>query len=97
VPLFVNLFKNLHLQILYSIVCNVGWMFFLRPGRGADHPPLLAPSSRKSRAIPVPPSGPSGLLRGTFTFTFNVLLTVHRSISVSWNQRDALFIQFIKN
>jgi hypothetical protein len=25
-----------------------------RPGRGADHPPLLAPRSRKSRAIPVP-------------------------------------------
>jgi hypothetical protein len=25
------------------------------PGRGADHPPLLAPRSRKSRAIPLPP------------------------------------------
>jgi hypothetical protein len=33
-----------------------------RPGRGADHPHLLAPRSRKSRAIPLPPSGPSGLL-----------------------------------
>jgi hypothetical protein len=42
-----------------------------RPGCGADHPPLLAPKSRKSRAIPLPPSGPSGLLRGTFTFTFD--------------------------
>jgi hypothetical protein len=30
--------------------------------------PLLGPRSRKSRAIPLPPSGPSGLLRGTFTF-----------------------------
>jgi hypothetical protein len=39
-----------------------------QPGRGADHPPLLVPSSRMSRAIPLPPSGPSGLLRGTFTF-----------------------------
>jgi hypothetical protein len=38
-----------------------------RPGRGADHHPLLAPRSGKSRAIPLPPSGPSGLLRGTFT------------------------------
>jgi hypothetical protein len=28
-----------------------------RPGRGADHPPLLAPRSRKSRAIPLPPLG----------------------------------------
>jgi hypothetical protein len=26
--------------------------------------PLLAPRSRKSRALPLPPSGPSGLLRG---------------------------------
>jgi hypothetical protein len=26
-----------------------------RPGRGADQPPLLAPRSRKSRAIPLPP------------------------------------------
>jgi hypothetical protein len=33
-----------------------------RPGRGADHPSLLAPSPRKSRAMPLPPSGPSGLL-----------------------------------
>jgi hypothetical protein len=28
---------------------------------------------------------------------FNVLLTVHHSLSVYWNQRDALFIQFIEN
>jgi hypothetical protein len=27
----------------------------------------------------------------------NVFLTVHRSMSVKWNQRDALFIQFIEN
>jgi hypothetical protein len=42
-----------------------------RPGRGADHPPPSSvPRSGKSRAIPLPPppSGPSGLLRGTFTF-----------------------------
>jgi hypothetical protein len=37
-----------------------------RPGRDADHPPLLVPSSGKSRAIPLPPSRHSGLLRGTF-------------------------------
>jgi hypothetical protein len=30
--------------------------------------PLLVPRSRKDTAIPVPPSRPSGLLRGTFTF-----------------------------
>jgi hypothetical protein len=28
-----------------------------RPGRGADHPPLLVPRSRKDRAIPVHPLG----------------------------------------
>jgi hypothetical protein len=39
-----------------------------RPGRDANHPPLLVPRSRKSRAISLP-SGPSGLLRGTFTYT----------------------------
>jgi hypothetical protein len=31
---------------------------------------LLAPRSGKSRAIPLPHSGPSSLLRCTFTFTF---------------------------
>jgi hypothetical protein len=40
-----------------------------RPGCGADHPPLLVPRSRKSRAILLYPTGPSSLLRGTFTFT----------------------------
>ena len=30
----------------------------VRPGRVAEHPPLLAPRSWKSRAIPLPPSGP---------------------------------------
>jgi hypothetical protein len=34
--------------------------------------PLLAPRSGKSRAIPLTPFGPSGLLRGTFTFTFYI-------------------------
>jgi hypothetical protein len=33
-----------------------------RPGRGADHTPLLAPRSRKSSSIPLLPSGLSGLL-----------------------------------
>jgi hypothetical protein len=41
-----------------------------RPRRGVNHPILLAPRSRKSRAIPLPPSGPSGLLRGTLTLTW---------------------------
>jgi hypothetical protein len=31
------------------------------------------------------------------TVKLNVLLTVKNSISVYWNQRDALFIQFIEN
>jgi hypothetical protein len=33
--------------------------------------PLLVPRSRKSRAILLPSSGPSGLLRGSFTLTSN--------------------------
>jgi hypothetical protein len=40
-----------------------------RQRRGADLLPLLVSRSRKRRVIPQPPSGPSGLLRGTFTFT----------------------------
>jgi hypothetical protein len=35
--------------------------------------PLLAPRSRKGRAIPLPHSGPSGLLRGTFTLPLKSL------------------------
>jgi hypothetical protein len=31
------------------------------------------------------------------TVEFNVLLTVHHSVSVGWNQSDALFIQFNEN
>jgi hypothetical protein len=37
--------------------------------------PLLVPISRKSRAIPLTPSGPSGLLWGTFTFYCSSILT----------------------
>jgi hypothetical protein len=44
------------------------------PERGADHPPLLAPRSRKSRDIRLPSSGLSGLLWVTFTFTYNETL-----------------------
>src|SRR5215510_7592664 len=38
--------------------CTMGTRSFpevKRPGRGADHPPLLAPRSRKSRAYLYPP------------------------------------------
>jgi hypothetical protein len=65
-----------HVQIgpgAHSASCRMGTGFFLgvkRPGRGAHHPLLLVPMSRKSRAIPLPPSGPSSLLRRTFTFTY---------------------------
>jgi hypothetical protein len=41
-----------------------------RPGRGADHPPPSSAEVKKSRVILLPHSWPSGLLRGTFTFTF---------------------------
>jgi hypothetical protein len=58
----------------HPVSCTMGTGSFpgvKRPGRGADHPPLLSPRSRKSRAIPLPPSGPSGLLLGAFTFYVN--------------------------
>jgi hypothetical protein len=65
-----------HVQIdpeAHPASCTMGTGSFpgvKRPGRGGEHPPLLGPRSGKSRAIPLPPSRPSGLLRGTFTFTF---------------------------
>jgi hypothetical protein len=55
-----------------------------RPGRGADHPPLQAQRSRKSRASPQPSARPSGLLRGTFTFTSHLRL-VGKSLKTKLN------------
>src|SRR5215468_11015041 len=45
-----------------------------RPGCGADHPPLLAPRSRKDRAIPLfyPPSRPVRPVTGTL-YLFYIL------------------------
>jgi hypothetical protein len=54
-----------------------------RPGRGADHPPLLALRSRKSRAIPLLPSGSVGLLRGTFINFFGPLCSYVGAIDLS--------------
>jgi hypothetical protein len=59
--------------VAHPASCKVGTGSFpgvKRPGRGADHPLLLVRRSRKSRVIPLTPSGPSGLLQGTFTFSF---------------------------
>jgi hypothetical protein len=44
-----------------------------RPGRGADHPPLLAPRSRKSKAIPLPisPLWAFGSVTGYLYLTVN--------------------------
>jgi hypothetical protein len=53
--------------------CTMGTVPFpavKRPGRGADHPLLLLSRSRKSRTIPLPPSGTLGLLQDTFTYIF---------------------------
>jgi hypothetical protein len=58
-------FSLTSILVAHSASCTMGTGSFpgvKRPRRGADHPPLLAPRSRKSRAIPLPPSGPSGLL-----------------------------------
>jgi hypothetical protein len=53
--------------------CTMGTGYFSgvkRSGRGVDHPPLVVPRSRKSRAIPPPLLWAFGSVRGTFTFTF---------------------------
>jgi hypothetical protein len=72
---------------LPSLLYN-GYRVFLgikRPGLGADHPPLLVSRSRKSRAIPLPLSGLSGLLRGTFTFTYMFLPWNPLHLLCSWS------------
>jgi hypothetical protein len=59
-------------NVLKKASCTMGTGSFprvKRPRRVADHPPPLAPRSRRSRVIPLPPSGLSGLLRDAFTFT----------------------------
>jgi hypothetical protein len=43
---------------VYPAFCTMGTVSFpgvKRPGRGADHPPLIAPRSKERRAIPLPP------------------------------------------
>src|SRR5215472_6677411 len=61
-----------------------------RPGRGADHPALLVLRSRKSRAIPLPPSGPSDLLRGTCTFFSRSSVSGSSSSSSGGSNRSSL-------
>jgi hypothetical protein len=43
-----------------------------RPGRGADHQPLLVQRSRKSRATPLASCGPSGILGITLPLPFSI-------------------------
>jgi hypothetical protein len=51
-------------------------------GCGADHPPLLAPRLRMSRAIPLLPSRLFvACYRVTFTFTFSLFYLCHFAIS----------------
>jgi hypothetical protein len=46
-----------------------------RLGRAIDHPLILAPRSRKSRALPPPPSsGPSVLLEVLLPFYINMCI-----------------------
>jgi hypothetical protein len=46
------------------------------PGRGGDHPPLLAPRSRMSRAIPLLPLWPVGACYRV-NFTLQIVNTAH--------------------
>jgi hypothetical protein len=58
----------------HPVSCTMGTGYFpgvKRLGRGAGHPPILAPRSRKSRAIPLLPHRHLvACYRVTFTFTF---------------------------
>jgi hypothetical protein len=47
-----------------SLLYNGSFPGVKRPGRGADHPPVLAPRSRKSRAIPLTPPWAFGSVTG---------------------------------
>jgi hypothetical protein len=55
-----------------------------RPGRDADHSLLLAPRSRKSRAIPLTLLWAFGSVRGTFTFTILLKLIVKIRMYYIW-------------
>jgi hypothetical protein len=71
----------------HSAFCTVGTGSFpgaKRPGRGADHPPLLVPRLRMGRAIPLPPlQGHEACNRviKIFLFTFTVLEPLRNSPS----------------
>jgi hypothetical protein len=48
-----------------------------RPRRGADHPPLLAPRSRESKAIPLSPLWAFGSVTGYLRLLLLYILPVH--------------------
>jgi hypothetical protein len=66
-----------------------------RPGRGADHPPLLVPRSRKSRAITLPLPGPSGLLGRTFTLCAKTEFLPHRQHNILPSEKQAQFVSVV--
>jgi hypothetical protein len=45
-----------------------------RPGRGAEHPPLLVPRSRKSRAVPLHPLWAFGSVTGNLSYNTRYLM-----------------------
>jgi hypothetical protein len=75
------------------------------PERGIVHPPLLAPRSRMSRAIPLLPSGPPGPVIGRnllhflcFFMLSNPLCIIISYKSINQNSRPTqLFIKQIYN
>jgi hypothetical protein len=72
-----------------------------RPGRGADHPPLLVPRSRKSRAIspiPLPPSRPLvACYRVTFTFTYILVIFKYARIAFTDPTFTNLRLIYVEN
>jgi len=54
----------------------------VRPGSAADHSPLLVPRSWKSRATPLPPSGPHRACKGITLPLLFLLRSVHYSIGI---------------
>jgi hypothetical protein len=67
-----------------------------RPGRGADHPPLLTPRSRKSRAIPLLPSGPLvGCIGWPLPLPSLTQLLAFTGYSVCYDEEDIFVPAFV--
>jgi hypothetical protein len=81
-PVEARFFAHIHTGLaVYPAACKIGTGSFaevMRPGHCADHPPLLAPMSRMSGAIPLLPLWDFGAWYRINFFIF------HQHIKTSW-------------